>query len=106
MAARFRLPTIKIDLHPVLYVSDQVPADRFRSLVPSALTQAVARGRVFLSIAAMQCGNVHPSGLKWPSFRYGQLNLCTYVLVKAGTFTGHPPLCKRKKEASVPMEGF
>jgi len=79
MAARFHLPTIKMDLHSVLYVSYLVPADRLRPRVPLELTLAAAKGRVFLSIVAMQCRNVHLSGLTWPSFGYDQLNLRTYV---------------------------
>ncbi|OPY89476.1 MAG: hypothetical protein A4E72_01095 [Syntrophus sp. PtaU1.Bin208] len=80
MAERFRLLTIKMDLHNVLYVSYPVPVDRVRPRVPSELTLAAVQGRVFLSIVSMQCRNVHLSGLKWPSFHYDQLNLRTYVL--------------------------
>ncbi|SEM44671.1 Uncharacterized conserved protein (COG2071) [Syntrophus gentianae] len=80
MAERFQLLTIKMDLHNVLYVSYLVPVDRVRPVVPSELTLAASKGRVFLSIVAMQCRNVHLSRLEWPGFNYDQLNLRTYVL--------------------------
>jgi len=79
MAVRSHLLTVKMDLHNVLYVSYLVPVDRLRPLVPSELTLAAAKDRVFLSIVAMQCRKVHLLNLEWPSFNYDQLNLRTYV---------------------------
>jgi len=69
-----------MDLRDVLYISYRVPSTRIRPLVPSALPLASIDDRVFVSLVAMQCRQVHISSLKWLGFNYDQINLRTYVI--------------------------
>ena len=87
MADLPKLFSITMDLHNLLYVSYLVPVERIRPLVPSGLTLASFKDKVFLSIVAMQCSRVHLFDMKWPRFSYNQLNLRTYVI---DPMTGNP----------------
>jgi hypothetical protein len=75
-----RLMWVRMRLYHVLYVSYLVPAARVRPLVPDALPLAkVSSESVFVSLVAMQCSGVRSVFIPWPSFKYQQLNVRTYV---------------------------
>lgn len=75
-----KMPSIKMNLANVLYVSYLVPSVRIRPLVPPFLSLSTDDAdQVYISFVAMKCRRVRLSIIPWPRFNYDQLNLRTYV---------------------------